>query len=160
MTHIQYVSKSNREQYLRISWCVNSLQRRKPKEGYWERDCWGTLFLAAVAGELNLGRVVQLAWVASHDRWDEEREWQRLPSGGPDRNGGNINVIIKWHLLVDGRLLWISSCSDLPLFLHTHYRCVLTILWCFFIQVTLGLTRPLIPSILPSSNNFWIHTMQ
>ena len=26
----------------------------------------------------------------------------------------------------------------------------------FFIQVALGLPRPLFPSILPSSNNFWI----
>ena len=42
------------------------------------------------------------------------------------------------------------------LFLHIHYRCVPTILWCFFIQVTLGLPHPLFPSILPSSNNFWI----
>ena len=148
MTHIQYVSKSNRGQYLRISWYVNSLQRKKPKKGYWERDYWGTLFLAAVAGGLNLGRVIQLAWVAS-------RSGSGCTRGGPDRNG-NIKVIIKCHLLVDGQLLWISSCSDLPLFLHIHYRCVLTIVWCFFIRVTLGLPRPLVLSILPSSNNFWI----
>ena len=53
-----------------------------------------------------------------------------------------------------GRLSLISSFSDIPLFLHIHYRCVLTILWCFCIQVTLGLPRPLFPSILPSSNFF------
>ena len=47
-------------------------KERKPKKGYWERDCWGTLFLAAVAGGLNLGSVVQLAWAASHDRMRRE----------------------------------------------------------------------------------------
>ena len=53
-----------------------------------------------------------------------------------------------------GRLSWISSFSDIPLFLDIHYRFVLTILWYFCIQVTLGLPRPLFPSILPSSNFF------
>ena len=37
-------------------------------------------------------------------------------------------IIIKCHLLVVGRLSWISSCSDFPLILHIQYRCVLTIL--------------------------------
>ena len=39
-----------------------------------------------------------------------------------------IIIIIRCHLLVVGQLSWISSCSDLQLFLHIHYRCVLTIL--------------------------------
>ena len=42
-----------------------------------------------------------------------------------------IIIIIRCYLLVVGQLSWISSCSDIPLFLHIHYTCVLTILWCF-----------------------------
>ena len=47
-------------------------KERKPKKGYSERDCCVTLFLAAVAGGLNLGSVVKLAWAASHDRMRRE----------------------------------------------------------------------------------------
>ena len=45
-----------------------------------------------------------------------------------------IIIIIRCHLLLVGQLSWISRCSDLPPFLHIHYRCVLTILWCFWFR--------------------------
>ena len=51
----------------------------------------------------------------------------------------------------------IMDLQDLPLFLHIYplWVCPNHSLM-FFIQVILSLSRSLFPSILPSSNNFWI----
>ena len=62
-------------------------------------------------------------------------------------------IIIKCHLLVVARLSWNPSCSA-PL-THPLQVCPNHPLM-FFIQVISGLPRPLFPSILSSSNNFWI----
>ena len=52
----------------------------------------------------------------------------------------------------------IMDLQDLPLFLHIHYilRVCPNHSLMFFIQVILSLSRSLFPSILSSSNNFWI----
>ena len=113
MTHIQYVSKSNREQYLWISLYVNSLQREKTEKGLlrarllrhfiscrgrWRAESW------------QRRPIVQ--WAASHDRMRREAAAAahvRDLTGTSGTSTWLIDIVAAWRKRASRRGGWVGD---------------------------------------------------